>query len=77
MNIIVGIAKGLKYLHTEIVPPFTISEFNSSAVYLTDDFSPKVCLRILFPVDTINFTVFVGSIGTSNFYFIFHHTFTA
>ncbi|KAK1374802.1 putative LRR receptor-like serine/threonine-protein kinase [Heracleum sosnowskyi] len=42
MNIVVGIAKGLKYLHTEIVPPFTISEFNSSAVYLTDDFSPKL-----------------------------------
>ncbi|WOG90255.1 hypothetical protein DCAR_0209498 [Daucus carota subsp. sativus] len=42
MNIVVGIAKGLKYLHTEILPPFTISEFNSSAVYLTDDFSPKL-----------------------------------
>lgn len=42
MNIVIGIAKGLKYLHTEIEPPFTISELNSGAVYLTEDFSPKV-----------------------------------
>ncbi|KAF3448547.1 hypothetical protein FNV43_RR09260 [Rhamnella rubrinervis] len=42
MKIVLGIARGLKYLHTEIEPPFTISELNSSAVYLTDDFSPKL-----------------------------------
>lgn len=42
MKIVLGIAKGLKYLHTEIEPPFTISELNSSAVYLTEDFSPKL-----------------------------------
>lgn len=42
MKIIIGIARGLKYLHSEINPPFTISELNSSAVYLTEDFSPKV-----------------------------------
>ncbi|KAJ0605191.1 putative protein kinase RLK-Pelle-LRR-VI-2 family [Helianthus annuus] len=42
MKIIIGIAKGLKYLHTEIEPPFTLSELNSSAVYLTEDFSPKL-----------------------------------
>ncbi|KAJ0513850.1 putative protein kinase RLK-Pelle-LRR-VI-2 family [Helianthus annuus] len=42
MNIIVGVAKSLRYLHTEIEPPFTISELNSSAVYLTEDFSPSV-----------------------------------
>ncbi|KAL2544055.1 putative LRR receptor-like serine/threonine-protein kinase [Forsythia ovata] len=42
MKIILGIAKGLKYLHAELDPPFTISELNSSAVYLTDDFSPKL-----------------------------------
>ncbi|KAL4570800.1 hypothetical protein LXL04_026463 [Taraxacum kok-saghyz] len=42
MSIVIGIARGLKYLHTEIDPPFTISELNSSAVYLTDDFSPKL-----------------------------------
>lgn len=42
MRIIIGIARGLKYLHTELDPPFTISELNSSSIYLTDDFSPKV-----------------------------------
>lgn len=42
MKIIIGVAKGLKYLHTEIEPPFTISELNSNAVYLTEDFSPKL-----------------------------------
>ncbi|THG09287.1 hypothetical protein TEA_021800 [Camellia sinensis var. sinensis] len=42
MKIIIGIAQGLKYLHTELDPPFTISELNSSAVYLTEDFSPKL-----------------------------------
>lgn len=43
MKIVIGIARGLKYLHTEVEPPFTISELNSSAVYLTEEFSPKVC----------------------------------
>ncbi|XP_031129242.1 probable LRR receptor-like serine/threonine-protein kinase At1g63430 [Ipomoea triloba] len=42
MNIIIGIAKGLKYLHTELNPPFTICELNSNSVYLTEDFSPKL-----------------------------------
>ncbi|XVF10623.1 hypothetical protein REPUB_Repub07fG0198500 [Reevesia pubescens] len=42
MRIILGIARGLKYLHTELEPPFTISELNSSAVYLTEDFSSKL-----------------------------------
>ncbi|XP_057977603.1 probable LRR receptor-like serine/threonine-protein kinase At1g63430 isoform X2 [Malania oleifera] len=42
MNIIIGIARGLSYLHTGFEPPFSISEFNSSAVYLTEDFSPKL-----------------------------------
>ncbi|MBA0762073.1 hypothetical protein Gotri_024626 [Gossypium trilobum] len=42
MRIILGIARGLKYLHTELDPPFTILELNSSAVYLTEDFSPKL-----------------------------------
>lgn len=42
MKIIIGIAQGLKYLHTEIDPPFSISELDSSAVYLTEDFSPKL-----------------------------------
>lgn len=43
MKIVIGIARGLKYFHTELEPPFTISELNSSAVYLTEDFLPKVC----------------------------------
>ncbi|XP_010533657.1 PREDICTED: probable LRR receptor-like serine/threonine-protein kinase At1g63430 isoform X2 [Tarenaya hassleriana] len=42
MKIVLGIARGLKYLHTELDPPFTISELNSSAVYLTEDFTPKL-----------------------------------
>ncbi|KAF5729982.1 putative receptor kinase [Tripterygium wilfordii] len=42
MKIVLGIARGLKYLHTELEPPFTISELNSSAIYLTDEFSPKL-----------------------------------
>lgn len=42
MKVIIGIAHGLKYFHTELDPPFTISELNSNAVYLTEDFSPKV-----------------------------------
>ncbi|KAF8413155.1 hypothetical protein HHK36_001130 [Tetracentron sinense] len=42
MKIVIGIARGLRYLHTELDPPFTISELNSSAVYLTEDFSPKL-----------------------------------
>ncbi|KAE9606575.1 putative protein kinase RLK-Pelle-LRR-VI-2 family [Lupinus albus] len=42
MKIVIGIARGLRYLHTEAEPPFTISELNSSAVYLTEEFSPKL-----------------------------------
>uniref|UniRef100_A0A7C9EYM3 Protein kinase domain-containing protein n=1 Tax=Opuntia streptacantha TaxID=393608 RepID=A0A7C9EYM3_OPUST len=42
MKIIIGIARGLRYLHNELCPPFTISELNSNAVYLTEDFSPKL-----------------------------------
>ncbi|PSS11417.1 LRR receptor-like serine/threonine-protein kinase [Actinidia chinensis var. chinensis] len=42
MKIVIGIARGLKYLHTELDPPFTISTLNSSAVYLTEEFSPKL-----------------------------------
>ncbi|XP_038971112.1 probable LRR receptor-like serine/threonine-protein kinase At1g63430 isoform X2 [Phoenix dactylifera] len=42
MKIALGVARGLRYLHTELQPPFTISELNSSAVYLTEDFSPKL-----------------------------------
>ncbi|XP_028065234.1 probable LRR receptor-like serine/threonine-protein kinase At1g63430 isoform X2 [Camellia sinensis] len=42
MKLVIGIARGLNYLHAELDPPFTISELNSSAVYLTEDLSPKL-----------------------------------
>jgi hypothetical protein len=42
MKIAIGIAQGLKYLHTELQPPFAISELNSNSVYVTEDFTPKV-----------------------------------
>ncbi|KAJ4954430.1 hypothetical protein NE237_011213 [Protea cynaroides] len=42
MKIALGIARGLRYLHTELEPPFTISELSSSSIYLTEDFSPKL-----------------------------------
>ncbi|XP_073051168.1 probable LRR receptor-like serine/threonine-protein kinase At1g63430 isoform X1 [Primulina eburnea] len=42
MKIIIGIARGLKYLHTELNPPFSLSELNSGSIYLTDEFSPKL-----------------------------------
>ncbi|GAB2273940.1 hypothetical protein Dimus_008711 [Dionaea muscipula] len=42
MRIIVETARGLKYLHGELNPPFTISELNSSSVFLTEDFLPKL-----------------------------------
>ncbi|KAL1569061.1 putative LRR receptor-like serine/threonine-protein kinase [Salvia divinorum] len=42
MRILIGIARGLKYLHSELDPPFTISDLSSSSIYLTDDFSPKL-----------------------------------
>lgn len=46
MRIALGIAYGLRYLHTELQPPFAIAELTSSAVYLTEDFSPKVQLFV-------------------------------
>ncbi|EPS61193.1 hypothetical protein M569_13606, partial [Genlisea aurea] len=42
MKIIQGIARGIKYLHAELDPPFAISHLSSTSVYLTDDFSPKL-----------------------------------
>ncbi|KAG6475005.1 hypothetical protein ZIOFF_064222 [Zingiber officinale] len=41
MKIAIGISSGLRYLHTELQPPLTISELSSDSVYLTEDFSPK------------------------------------
>ncbi|XP_072995883.1 probable LRR receptor-like serine/threonine-protein kinase At1g63430 isoform X1 [Typha latifolia] len=42
MKIAIGIARGLRYLHTELQPPFTIAELNSNAVYIAEDFTPKL-----------------------------------
>ncbi|KAJ0255169.1 Leucine-rich repeat transmembrane protein kinase family protein [Hirschfeldia incana] len=42
MKVVIGVARGLKYLHTELDPPFTVSEVSSNAVYLTEDFTPKL-----------------------------------
>ncbi|KAG6529138.1 hypothetical protein ZIOFF_011333 [Zingiber officinale] len=42
MKIILGVARGLRYLHTELQPPFVLSEMSSNAVYLTEEFSPKL-----------------------------------
>jgi hypothetical protein len=42
MKIAIGIAQGLRYLHTELQPPFAISELNSNSVYVTEHFTPKV-----------------------------------
>ncbi|WOL05845.1 putative LRR receptor-like serine/threonine-protein kinase [Canna indica] len=42
MKIAIGVARGLRYLHTELQPPITIAKLTSSAVYLTEDFSPKL-----------------------------------
>lgn len=42
MKIAIGIAKGLRYLHTELQPPFAISELNLNSVYVTEGFTPKV-----------------------------------
>ncbi|CAN8272887.1 unnamed protein product [Cochlearia groenlandica] len=42
MKIVIGITRGLKYLLTELSPPFTITELSSNAVYLTEDFTPKL-----------------------------------
>ncbi|VAH39212.1 unnamed protein product [Triticum turgidum subsp. durum] len=41
MKIAIGIAQGLRYLHTESQPPFAISELTSNSVYVTEDFTPK------------------------------------
>ncbi|URD77021.1 Leucine rich repeat N-terminal domain [Musa troglodytarum] len=42
MKVILGVARGLRYLHTELQPPFVFSELSSNAVYLTEDFFPKL-----------------------------------
>ncbi|XLT02845.1 hypothetical protein HN51_052196 [Arachis hypogaea] len=64
---IIGIARGLKYLHTKIEPQFTISELNSSAVYLTEEFSPKVCMltssNLIFIALDLNCSWLISKVG--------------
>ncbi|XP_015691317.1 probable LRR receptor-like serine/threonine-protein kinase At1g63430 isoform X2 [Oryza brachyantha] len=42
MKIALRIARALRYLHTEMQPPFAVAALASSSVYLTEDFSPKI-----------------------------------
>ncbi|KAG8065446.1 hypothetical protein GUJ93_ZPchr0004g39659 [Zizania palustris] len=42
MKIAISIAYTLRYLHTDMQPPFAIVALTSSSVYLTEDFSPKI-----------------------------------
>ncbi|KAG8065447.1 hypothetical protein GUJ93_ZPchr0004g40230 [Zizania palustris] len=44
MKIAISITYTLRYLHTDMQPPFAIAALTSSSVYLTEDFSPKVRL---------------------------------
>ncbi|KAF3335670.1 putative LRR receptor-like serine/threonine-protein kinase [Carex littledalei] len=52
MKVAIGIAKGLRYLHTELQPPYALANLNSNAVYVTEDFAPKLvdfeCWNMLF-----------------------------
>ncbi|ONM11951.1 putative LRR receptor-like serine/threonine-protein kinase [Zea mays] len=58
MKIAIGIAQGLRYLHTELQPPFAISELNSNSVYVTEDFTPKLvdfeCWKMMFSRHSIS-----------------------
>ncbi|KAI4967363.1 hypothetical protein ZWY2020_028332 [Hordeum vulgare] len=42
MKIALSIARVLRYLHTELQPPFAVAALASSSIYLTEDFSPKI-----------------------------------
>ncbi|KAI8022825.1 putative LRR receptor-like serine/threonine-protein kinase [Camellia lanceoleosa] len=53
MKIVIGIAQGLRYLHTQLDPPFTISELNSSLCLSSEDFSPKLFLFCLSNPDIV------------------------
>ncbi|XP_057873376.1 probable LRR receptor-like serine/threonine-protein kinase At1g63430 isoform X2 [Cryptomeria japonica] len=42
MKIIAGVAHGLQYMHHELVPPVSFVDLDSNAIYLTEDFTPKL-----------------------------------
>lgn len=42
MKLALAISRVLRYLHTELQPPFAVAALTSSSVYLTEDFSPKI-----------------------------------
>lgn len=74
MKIAIGIAQGLRYLHTELQPPFAISELNSNSVYVTEDFIPKLvdfeCWKMMFSkheksLGHFNTKAFCGRIDSS------------
>ena len=46
MKIAIDIAQGLRYLYTELQPPFDISELNSNSIYATEDFIYKLNFEI-------------------------------
>lgn len=42
MKLALAIARVLRYLHTELQPPFAVAALTSSSIYLTEDYSPKI-----------------------------------
>ncbi|KAJ7531992.1 hypothetical protein O6H91_14G067700 [Diphasiastrum complanatum] len=42
MRIVMGAAYGLEYMHHELVPPISHSNFDSNAIHLTEDFAAKL-----------------------------------
>ncbi|PVH35642.1 hypothetical protein PAHAL_7G233700 [Panicum hallii] len=42
MKLALAIARALRYLHTELQPPFAVAALTSSSIYLTEDYSPKI-----------------------------------
>lgn len=54
MRIIMGTAYCLQHMH-EMNPPMAHSDFNSSEIYLTDDYAAKVCSRTSETVSKVSF----------------------
>lgn len=59
MKIAIGIAQGLRYLHTESQPPFAISELNSNSVYVTEDFTPKVLHAVYLYISNTSLELYI------------------